>query len=230
MQPWNEAYGITLLAFGINSETNGSQENDLPVRDLTPLSRPFSNLLILWSRLLQECMQKCSLQQWVSTSAVFGPSNITGLSSGCYGISEKHGGFQRKVWGFSREITWKSLESVITSKLFHVIRNSLECMPVKNEGEEPLTATGEVIARGTGMSPHRADASLMTIDILIFQGVGGSSMWDQPKSPHFRLQLLSLYWNLTLIQENTAVLFYDSANFSSFLGIRDCIVAGNIIK
>ena len=26
-------------------------------------------------------------------------------------------------------------------------------MPVKNEGEKPLTAAGEVIATGTGMSP-----------------------------------------------------------------------------
>jgi len=101
MQPWNGVYGITLLVSGINSETNGSQENDLLVKDPTPLSRLFSNRLILWSRLLHECMLKWSLQQWVSISALSVPSNTGGLSSGCYLIWKKRENFRGNIPDFS---------------------------------------------------------------------------------------------------------------------------------
>ena len=87
MQPWNGMCGIIPLASGIYSETSESQENDLPAKDLTPLSRPFSNRLIPWLQLLQGYMRKWSLLRWVSTSVVSGHLNISRLSSGCYGIS-----------------------------------------------------------------------------------------------------------------------------------------------
>ena len=47
MQPCNEVSGGIRSVSGISSEINEFQENDLPVRDLTPSSRMFFTTLTL---------------------------------------------------------------------------------------------------------------------------------------------------------------------------------------
>jgi hypothetical protein len=55
----------------------------------------------------------------------------------------------RELWIYSRYGTWRYFRVTETG----IEETSREYMPVKNEGEKPLTASGKVTAAGTGMSP-----------------------------------------------------------------------------
>jgi len=55
----------------------------------------------------------------------------------------------RELWIYSRYGTWRYFRVTETG----IEETSMENMPVKNEGEEPLTVAGKVTTAGTGMSP-----------------------------------------------------------------------------